>query len=1058
MVRKLVLSLIAILGAGALFVGAQNRQISGTVANPEGQPIVGATVVVDGTSAGTTTGSNGKFTLTAPADATLTVSFIGYQSQQIPVAGKTWLDIELKEDSQSIDDVIVVAYGTTKKEAFTGSASVIKTDDIAKRQVSNVTNALSGVTSGVQVTSTNGQPGTDATVRIRGIGSFSASNKPLYVVDGVPYDGQISSINTADIESLTVLKDAAASAIYGARGANGVILITTKRGKSSEAVITVDAKWGSNSRAVPQYDVITDLGQYMELVGQSMSTYAQLLRGFTPEQAAQYIEKNVYTNSAGGVGYRVFDYPEGETLIGADGKLNPNATLGYVNGDYLFLPDNWYDELFDKGNLRQEYNVSISGNSDKINYYASLGYLDDSGIMSNSGFTRYSTRLKADYQAKKWLKFGANVSYSNVENNNPTNQTSSGSSANIFYLTGMIAPIYPLYIRNAEGSVAKDSHGYTMYDFGDTSTGMPYKRTFMSGSNPASMWELDKATYTYDDFSSRYYATVDIYKGLKFTYNLGIDLSAYRYQRLYNPYYGQYSKVGGVIYVANKRELALNQQQLLNYSGTFADKHNIDILVGHETYKWKRSYLQGGREKIFNPNVVELNNAISQQSNDSYTDNYFTEGYFAQVNYDFDGKYFISGSYRRDASSRFHKDHRWGDFGSVGASWILSKENFLSGAEWLDLLKIKASYGVQGNDNLLYQTGETNYYPYADQYTLSQLDGSFATALSYKGNKDITWETSHSINAGVEFSFWQGRLAGNVEYFNRRTSDMLYYMPSPNSIGYAYYPTNVGSARNSGVEIDLNSTVFRTKNVTWTLNANLTYLKNKIIKLDESLGGEWIDGSRIYREGESMYQLYLRKYAGVNENGQSTWYLADGSATTEYAQADRFTTGDILPKVYGGFGTTLEFFGIDFSIAFAYQLGGKVYDNTYASLMHAGTAQTAGSNWHKDILRAWKIGDEAGSTDVPRLYTSDTNTNSMSDRFLISSNYLDITNITLGYTLPSSWTRKVHISKLRLYMAADNVALFTKRQGLDPRQSYTAAGSYRYAPIRTISGGINLTF
>jgi len=1026
-----------------LFVGAQNRQISGTVANPEGQPIVGATVVVDGTSAGTTTGSNGKFTLAAPADATLTVSFIGYQSQQIPVAGKTSLDVVLAEDTQAIDDVIVVAYGTTKKEAFTGSASVIKTDDIAKRQVSNVTNALSGVTSGVQVTSTNGQPGTDATVRIRGIGSFSASNKPLYVVDGVPYDGQISSINTADIESLTVLKDAAASAIYGARGANGVILITTKRGKSSEAVITVDAKWGSNSRAVPQYDVITDPGQYMELVGQSMSTYAQLLRGFTPEQAAQYIEKNVYTNSAGGVGYRVFDYPEGETLIGADGKLNPNATLGYVNGDYLFLPDNWYDELFDKGNLRQEYNVSISGNSDKINYYASLGYLDDSGIMSNSGFTRYSTRLKADYQAKKWLKFGANVSYSNVENNNPTNQTSSGSSANIFYLTGMIAPIYPLYIRNAEGSVAKDSHGYTMYDFGDTSTGMPYKRTFMSGSNPASMWELDKATYTYDDFSSRYYATVDIYKGLKFTYNLGVDLSAYRYQRLYNPYYGQYSKVGGVIYVANKRELALNQQQLLNYSGTFADKHNIDILVGHETYKWKRSYLQGGREKIFNPNVVELNNAISQQSNDSYTDNYFTEGYFAQVNYDFDGKYFISGSYRRDASSRFHKDHRWGDFGSVGASWILSKENFLSGAEWLDLLKIKASYGVQGNDNLLYQTGETNYYPYADQYTLSQLDGSFATALSYKGNKDITWETSHSINAGVEFSFWQGRLAGNVEYFNRRTSD---------------YPTNVGSVRNSGVEIDLNSTVFRTKNVTWTLNANLTYLKNKIIKLDESLGGEWIDGSRIYREGESMYQLYLRKYAGVNENGQSTWYLADGSATTEYAQADRFTTGDILPKVYGGFGTTLEFFGIDFSIAFAYQLGGKVYDNTYASLMHAGTAQTAGSNWHKDILRAWKIGDEAGSTDVPRLYTSDTNTNSMSDRFLISSNYLDITNITLGYTLPSSWTRKVHISKLRLYMAADNVALFTKRQGLDPRQSYTAAGSYRYAPIRTISGGINLTF
>ncbi len=354
MVRKIVLSLIAMLGGGILLSSAQNTQISGRVTGIDGTPVAGATVVVEGTTLGTTTGADGKFALAAPAESTLSISFIGYRPAQVAVAGKTVVEVVLDEDSHSIDDVIVVAYGTAKKESFTGSASVIKTEEIAKRQVSNVTNALSGVTAGVQATSANGQPGEEATIRIRGIGSLAASNKPLYVIDGVPYDGQISSINASDIESMTVLKDAAASAIYGARGANGVILINTKRGKSAEAVITVDAKWGSNSRAVPQYDVITDPGQYMELTARSMSNFARINQQFTPEQAAQYVEQNIYTNQAGGVGYRVFDYPAGETLVGADGRLNPNATLGYVNGEHLFLPDNWFDELFDAGNLRQE--------------------------------------------------------------------------------------------------------------------------------------------------------------------------------------------------------------------------------------------------------------------------------------------------------------------------------------------------------------------------------------------------------------------------------------------------------------------------------------------------------------------------------------------------------------------------------------------------------------------------------------------------------------------------------------------------------------------------------
>ena len=1068
--RKILLLCAAALWS--LTGAAQTAPVTGSVYSEAGAPVVGATVLVDGTSVGTITAGDGSFSVSAKPDAVLVVSFIGFESLEVPVGGRTHVEIVLHESSHAIDDVVVVGYGTTTKTAFTGSVAVVKDDDLAKRQVSNVTKALSGVTAGVQITSANGQPGTSASVRIRGVGSMSASNTPLYVVDGVPYDGQISAINTADIESMSVLKDAAASSIYGARGANGVVLITTKRGKSRDAVVTFDAKWGSNSRAIPQYDVITDPGQYMELAYQSVMNSDRLNYGMSIEAALADAESIMYKSSEGGVGYRVFTYPEGETLVGLDGKLNPNAQLGYVLEDRnrLVMPDNWYDELFNKGNLRQEYNVSISGTTDRINYYASLGYLDDTGLMTNSGFSRYSVRLKADYQAKKWLKFGGNFSYANMLNKTPSEQTTWGGSTNLFYITGMMAPIYPLYARSADGTILKDSYGYTVYDFGDSTNGLPYNRVFMSGSNPASLWELDKREYNYDDLSSRLYAQVDIVKGLKFTYNIGLDVSNQSYRRLYNPFYGQYSQMGGIIYRGHYRNFAINQQQLLEYNHSFCNKHNLGILVGHESYKLKMGALEGSREKVFNPDVVELDNAISQQASYSSTDHYATEGYLGQVKYDYDGKYFVSGSFRRDASSRFAKSHRWGNFWSVGAGWVLSREHFLEGKEWIDLLKIKASYGVQGNDDLLYQgSAYSNYYPYQDQYTLSENNGEFAMALTYKGNPDITWESNHSANAGVEFSFWN-RLSGSVEWFTRTTTDMLYFLPTPASGGYSYYPMNAGSVRNSGLEIDLNGVAIDKKHVKWSLYANMTYLKNKILSLEESLGNEWIDGSYIYQVGESMYQRYLRNFAGLTDEGQALWYKdvrdkdgnviqSKGAVTTEYADADRYATGDTMPKVYGGFGTTFECYGIDLSIGFAYQLGGRIYDYTYADLMHSGTSSTMGSNWHKDILKAWKIGDAADSTDVPRLNFEEAyGANSTSDRFMISSNYLDITNITLGYTLPKSWTSKLHIDKLRIYMAVDNVWVFSKRQGLDPRQSYTVSGSYNYAPIRTISGGINLSF
>ncbi|WP_278503866.1 SusC/RagA family TonB-linked outer membrane protein [Phocaeicola barnesiae] len=996
--------------------------------------------------------------INVPSSAkTLVISFIGFQTQKVDV--KSNVNVVLKSDAEVLDEVMVVAYGTAKKSAFTGSAATIKNEKITSRQTSNVTNALAGQVAGVQTTSSTGQPGKDATVRIRGIGSISASNTPLYVVDGVPYDGEISAISTSDIESMTVLKDAASNALYGARGANGVILITTKRGKAGDARVTFDAKWGVNKRGVPSYETVTDPGKFYEMAYSAI--YNADLKGYTA--AGDLVNANAYANqamlSSSYLGYQVFTVPNGEQLIGMNGKLNPNATLGYSDGTYYYTPDNWSDELFEN-NTRQEYNFSVSGANDKINYYMSAGYLDDQGIVPNSGFQRYSARLKADYQVKPWLKMGGNVSFTHYDSREQDTENST-SNANAFYAANIMGAIYPMYVRDAAGNIMVDNRGFQRYDYGSDTN---FKRNnVIPNANPLASYMLDKMKYSGDVVSGKWFADIDIWGGIKAKINIGVDANNVRYTNMTNPFYGQYSEtsgVGGLISVATERSFSTNQQYLLTYNKTFNDVHNLDVLAGHENYNYKYQYLYGSREKIYNPDVPELNNGILNQNNESYSQNYATEGWLFRVQYDYDGKYFGSASYRRDASSAFHPDNRWGNFWSIGAGWLMNKEAFLENQQWIDMLKFKISYGLQGNDNLLYQNDYRNYYPYMDQYTLSNSNGDFATTLYYKGNPDITWETSHSFNTGFDFTFWGGKLSGAVEYFSRKTTDMLYFKPVASSMGYSRFPENVGSMVNRGVELDLNSNIINTKDFTWDVSFNLTHFKNKVLELAPELEGQLIDGNRIYREGESMYQLYLPKYVGVNpETGESQWALTEPNAagetvTTSYTEAssNRFATGDILPKVYGGFGTSLTFHGFDFSIAFAYQLGGRIMDNTYQSLMDVSSQ---GSAWHVDMLNAWTA--ENKNTDIPRLNVQDRFTGYSSDRWLTSSDYLSLQNITFGYTLPKSWTRKLQIDGIRLYFVADNVALLTARKGLDPRQSYTTAENV-YSPIRTISGGISLNF
>ncbi len=1048
-----------------LFLGiglanAQTTKVTGTVISADdNEPIIGASIVVKGTMVGTVTDFDGAFSLDVPSSAkTLVISYVGMKSQEVAV--KPVLNVMLEGDNQVLDEVMVVAYGTAKKSAFTGSAATIKTEKIAARQAANLTGALAGQVAGVQTTNNNGQPGKDAEVRIRGIGSISASNKPLYVVDGVPYDGEISAISTSDIESMTVLKDAASNALYGARGANGVILITTKKGKSGDARVTFDAKWGVNKRGIPSYEAVTDPGKFYELA------YAAIYNGDLEGYAAagDLVNANLYANNAmlssSYLGYQVFTLPNGEQLIGMNGRLNPNAKLGYSDGTYYYKPDNWSDELFEN-NTRQEYNLSVSGATEKMNYYMSAGYLDDKGIVPNSGFQRYTARLKAEYQVKSWLRMGGNVSFTHYDSREQDTEGGT-SNGNAFYAANIMGAIYPMYIRDAEGNIMTDNRGYKRYDYGsDTNFS---RENVVPNANPLASYMLDKRNYSGDVVSGKWFADIDIWGGIKAKINIGVDANNVRMRDLINPFYGQYSEtsgVGGIINTEATRSFSTNQQYLLTYNKTFNDVHNLDVLAGHENYNYKYSYLYGSREKLYNPNVPELNNGILNQNNASYTNNYATEGWLFRVQYDYDGKYFGSASFRRDASSAFHPDNRWGNFWSIGAGWLMNKEAFLADQNWIDMLKFKVSYGLQGNDNLMFQGGlYRNYYPYMDQLTLSNSNGDFATSLYYKGNPDITWETSHSFNTGFDFNFWGGKLSGTAEYFSRKTTDMLYFKPVSPSMGYSRYPENVGSMVNRGVEVDLNYAIIDTKNFSWNINLNLTHFKNKVLELAPELNGQLIDGSRIYREDESMYQLYLPKYAGVNpETGESQWALLEpdkdgNTVTTEYSVAsnNRFATGDILPKVYGGFGTSFTAYGFDFSIAFAYQLGGRVLDYTYQGLM---SVDAQGSAWHKDMLNAWT--PENKNTDVPRMNVQDQYANRLTDRFLTSSDYLSLQNITFGYTLPKSLTRKFQVEGIRLYFVADNVALLTARKGLDPRQGYVSSDNV-YSPIRTISGGISLNF
>jgi TonB-linked SusC/RagA family outer membrane protein len=1048
---------------------AQEKKVSGRVTGADGKPLAGVTIVVQGSTTATQTDSNGNYSLSVPTGKVIVFRSVGYSESTLIVReGQSTFNVILDSSDKTLEEVLIVAYGKQDKRTFTGSAGVIGSESIQKESLSNISRALEGKIPGVNIDVGSGQPGAGSAVRIRGFGSINASNSPLYVVDGVPFvsttentnsentnANPLNMINPADIESVTVLKDAASSALYGARAANGVILITTKSGKKGRTNFEFSAKGGINSRAVPEYDVFENPADFYKVAWQSIK-HGAMFRATNPlseADAGKFASDNLISRLGG---YNNYNVDPKKLVDPITGLIDPNAKLLYQ--------DIWKDEAFRNG-ARQEYNFSASGATEATNYLFSAGYLNDEGYVPSSDFSRASIRLKIDQKVNDWLKVGGNVAYSDAKQEN-TN-SSSGSYQNMFMFTRRIAPIFPVYLRDKDGNFIYDpAKGNRLYDFGDSDpNGLIGKRTFASNENPIATLELDDYSSRNNNFTGRTYAEIKFLKDFTFTASYSLDQWNLNSTGFQNPTYGNSAGIGGrgTKYTVGRRTENFNQ--LLNYKKNLNDAHDFNILLGHEAYSFTSSVLTGQKTNYVLPNNPELDNGVVIQYLSSYKDTYKVDGYFGQAQYSYLKRYNFSASLRRDASSRFHPDNRWGTFWSLGGAWQIAEESFVK--NWTDKindLKLRVSYGETGNDNL--GTDRYYYYAYMDQFGVTNNNDDIALGLVYKGNRDITWETKKDLSIGLDFGLFNNRLTGSFDYYDTRRNNQLFLLPQATSTGIQRIPFNVGDVQNKGIEIVLGGDIIRNENLRWNLTLNGTHFTNKILRLPEQFRKDGIvDGTKKLLEGHSIYEFFTYNFAGVDSETGAALYTMDvkdqngnitGTKTTTIASdGTRYMTGkSSIPDFQGGINSSLEYKGFDFSFQATYSLGGYVYDSNYAALMGSGGGDW--NNWHKDILNSWSTTNKNSS--IPAVMENNQNVAAQSDRFLIDASYLSLRNVTLGYKLPNNTLNTLGLRNARVYFSGDNLLLISKRKGFDPRQGFAGIVSNAYAPIRTISLGLNVNF
>ena len=1087
-----------------------NKQVSGVVVDEKGKPVIGASIQVVGVTMGTVTDIDGTFELSIPDDAEkIKVSSIGMQEQVLDA--KRTMHIVMKEQVEVIQEVVVTGYGNVSKGSFAGSAQAVNAETIENKSPSEVTKALAGEVAGVQVVTTTGQPGEAASVRIRGIGSIYGGSSPLYIVDGVPYDADyIATIDPGDIASTTVLKDATATSLYGSRGANGVIVITTKKGTSGEeGHIDVDVKYGANMRLLPMYDVITDPKEFVEMAW--MSLYNVSSRA---TEVGKRDDANKMLYSAKGIPLQyllwqvedVSNDKAGSLLIDENGKFRGEDQGVTYKPGMSNLPS-WRDAIFRVGQ-KLDATVKISGGTEKTTYYTSLGYLKDEGYYIGSEYNRFTVRSNVDFQPKKWLKGNVNLAYTY------STQDAAGQGSNMnngFAYVNEIPPVFPVHLYNEDGTIQVDPKtGGPAYDYGMFEGA---GRAYGAGINPAGSLRYDRDNRIQHFVMAGGKLEIKFYKDLKLELNGNAQYSGLMQSEYTNAYYGDAAGIGRT-YKAQYNEFWLTFNQLLKYTKMIGE-HNIDAMVGHETQVSRATVFYGGKSHVAateGENVLELGNAVQNSYITSYTNSYALESYLASVSYIYDERYGLTGNYRADGSSKFAKGHRWGHFGSVGATWMFTNERFMDSAkDWMKNGKLRLSWGVLGNQ------GGIGTQLFQDTYSIEYVDGEVGYVWQSKGNPELTWERSQIVDLGLEFALGK-YMDAELDYFWKNIDNLLFYRPVAPSLGYNSIPINGGAMINQGVEVQLNVHAVDTRNIKLDIRFNGAQYRHKITKLPEYFEtDEDMVMAGSLAVGHSPYDWNLPEYTGINDKGEAVYvgyydkalgsfghtsaethqaYGTEGNnyVSNVYEYMEKYYPGknvddvlgkemisgtdsryagsnyvgkSMIPDFQGGFGLDFEAYGFTLSVMCSYGIGGYGYDSQYASMMHSD--KIGSRNWHVDMRNAWNslMTDEQkqacidmGVNAVPRLSNgADLYANMTSTRFLTSLSYLNLNNVRIGYRFPKKWMEKIKMKSLSIYVSGDNLALISARRGYNPMASFTGVSdSYQYTPLSTVMGGIKLQF
>ncbi|MEI2271517.1 SusC/RagA family TonB-linked outer membrane protein [Sphingobacterium sp. ML3W] len=1049
---------------------AQEIRVSGKVTSEDGAALSNVTVLIQNGSKATQTDSSGNYSMMAKSNDVLIFRSIGYADKSVKVNGTKSLNVQLQTSSTGLEEVIVTAYGKQNKEAIVGAVSSISAKDIEKRPVSSVTAVLEGAAPGIMVNNSNGEPGSNPEVRIRGFGTVNGDASPTYVVDGVVFGGNISDINPADIASVSVLKDATSAALYGSRAANGVIVITTKNGTSGAPELNFSVNQGLFTRGIPEYDKM-DERQFMEAAWQGLrNQYLWDNKTWTIDKANEEANKNLVPTI---LSLNIFDKAD-DKLFDSNGKLDATAK---IKGSYASDLD-WFKPLSRKG-YRQDYSLNGRGGNEKGNYMFNVGYLNEEGYIKTSDFERLSGRLSANITPRSWVSAGFSANASHQNSNNTTGEGS--GFTNPWNFARNIAPIYPVHLHDAvTGDFVLDADKNKIYDNGETS------RNQYGGRHVIWENELNLNRGLRNTFNSQAYINFKFLKDFEFKIVGDINLRNTMSKSYNNAIIGDGTGNGGRASrtVYNYKNYTVQQQ--LTYNKTINGVHNLDVFLGHENYGYAYNYLYGYKTKQTFAGKPELINFNEITSLTDYSYDKTLDAYLSRVRYNYDGKYFIEGAFRRDGTSQVAPDYRYSNFWSVGGSWMVSKEKFLENEKWINSLKLRAATGYVGN------LASLGYYDYMDLYTIGQNNNNPALYKGNIGNQQLTWEANQSTSFALEGRLFN-RMNFVVEYFNKTSKDLIFNVNLASSIGSANndgtttVTRNIGALTNKGIELTFDVDIIKNQDFRWNFGTNATFFKNKITKMpEENKANGLLNSPFKYMEGHSVYDFFLYQFAGVDMITGQSLYFADSDQfdptnktgawyefqeeingvmyTRNAAYSKRDWSGSAIPDLMGSFNTSFSYKNFNLTGLFTYSIGGKGLDYSYIDLMSLGSTPSA---LHQDLSKAWTQAPEGMTLTsanrinpdaIPQVNFKNSafNNSSISNRFLMNSSYLSIKNISLGYQLPQTLLQKMDVRRLNLFFTVENLATFTKLKGFSPQQGFDGISDNEFVPYRTFSLGVNI--